>query len=259
MYLSVYLSIYGIDETLTEGDLRMYKCICGKEFEKVQSLHGHQSHCKINLGDRYSNYQKSSKMKSDKMLKSKQSIAIQREISKANEWREQRNRCEVCGKIMEVKYGSGRFCSKSCRLSYCATANNDKRKANISKSCIKAVEEGRMVPTNCNPRGNYVERYWKFILSSVYNLKVLPQVRIQKPSISGHNGYYFMDLLVNDKYDLEIDGPYHNEEHDKERDKIISSKGYIVYRVPYINPRRYRDKVLCQVSEFVESIKMTST
>lgn len=29
----------------------MYKCICGREFDKVQALHGHQSHCKISLGD----------------------------------------------------------------------------------------------------------------------------------------------------------------------------------------------------------------
>lgn len=237
----------------------MYKCVCGKEFEKVQALHGHQSHCKTNLGDRYGAYQEMSKLRSIKRVKIWQDMSEQRRIAEANEWRAQENRCEVCNKIMGVKYGSGRFCSNSCRLSYCATVNNDQRKANISKSCIKAVEEGRLIPFNCNPRGNYIERYWKFILTSKYKLSVVPQVKVLKSDLPCHNGYYFMDLLVNDKYDLEIDGPFHDDkEYDAKRDKVISSKGYIVYRVPYINPKRHRDEVLRQISDFVEFINKSN-
>lgn len=31
----------------------VFKCECGREFEKSRSLYGHQSHCRVHLGDRF--------------------------------------------------------------------------------------------------------------------------------------------------------------------------------------------------------------
>lgn len=38
---------------ISEFNNNLFRCKCGKEFPKSQSLYAHQSHCKIHLGDRY--------------------------------------------------------------------------------------------------------------------------------------------------------------------------------------------------------------
>jgi len=36
--------------------------------------------------------------------------------SEINSWESEAHYCETCGKLMSIKYGSGRFCSKSCSI-----------------------------------------------------------------------------------------------------------------------------------------------
>ena len=45
-------------------------------------------------------------------------------------------------------------------------------------------------------------------------------------------GVYEADYLFNDHLVLELDGPKHNEVHDKRRDKYLKRMGYKVMRVP---------------------------
>lgn len=41
----------------------------------------------------------------------------------ADHWKEEKHKCEVCGIVMETKYASGRFCSKSCVNKYISLRN----------------------------------------------------------------------------------------------------------------------------------------
>lgn len=234
----------------------MYKCICGKEFEKVQALHGHQSHCKINLGEERLSQKKSlDEYKIQKMVEGTKKRCASIKQSKIELWISEKHTCEKCGKVMTEKYASGRFCSKSCSKSFSALSNNDQRKSNLSKSLVKAIEEGRHRPTFTSSHGNYIERYWSFILSNTYNLNVEKQHRVSKEIFDNNNHFYYLDILVEGFIDLEIDGPYHDVKRDAIRDAYLMKNGYIVYRVDYINPRKEKDKVLKQIEDFVNWIK----
>ena len=87
---------------------------------------------------------------------------------------------------------------------------------------------------------SYAEKFWRQVLDS-NNISYKQEFRIARSEFGlKHGGCYFLDFLIDDKIDLEIDGKQHYEllrqEHDKERDEIIKSKGYIVYRIKFINP-----------------------
>lgn len=71
----------------------MYKCECGKEFERINQMTGHQSNCPIH--QKLLEEQRNARRLPNGMFK-----------------------CENCGKEHDGSYGSGRFCCKKCRLSY---------------------------------------------------------------------------------------------------------------------------------------------
>lgn len=232
----------------------MYQCKCGKQFEKVQSLHGHQSMCRIHLGEeRWAKRQKICQDTMRSIVRTQVEDRIFKEQEELNKWISEEHRCEMCNKIMTEKYASGRFCSVSCSKAYSALSNNKQRSENLSKAIIRSIEEGTHNNwSRSKNRGNYIERYWNFVLSHVYKLKTEIQYKVKCSSIETNNHYYYLDILVNSNIDLEIDGPFHDEERDKRRDEYLTSKGYIVYRVPYINPRRHREQVLEQIKTFVD-------
>lgn len=102
----------------------IYNCICGKEFDNPQKFNGHKSHCKINLlskgytekdiaNRKYISIQKLQEANKHRNYDKKISLnAIkQKEL---NQWISEKHTCEKCGKVMTEKFGSGRFCSRSC-------------------------------------------------------------------------------------------------------------------------------------------------
>ena len=93
-----------------------YICECGKKFYKPQSFNGHKSNCVVHL-------EKTGKLEARKQSRSigakKAAIVTSKyALEKRNEalaaWIAEQHTCERCGKVMTEKYGSGRFCSKSC-------------------------------------------------------------------------------------------------------------------------------------------------
>lgn len=65
---------------------------------------------------------------------------------------------------------------------------------------------------------------------------------------------YEIDFLIDGKYDIEIDGGTHTKfkdvaEKDIRRDAYLTSLGYIVYRIPWINPisMEKKDQVYRQI------------
>ena len=66
------------------------------------------------------------------------------------------------------------------------------------------------------------------------NIKYEKQVKVV---YSEKKKYYFLDFVINNNIDLEIDGGQHNLSYnkikDKERDEFVKSLGYVVYRIPW--------------------------
>ena len=99
----------------------IYKCICGQEFDNPQKFNHHKLECKIHIeskGFDYNLYVNSIRQKQSTAAKAnaeKRKIELQfKKQKKLDSWISAQHTCEKCGKIMTEKYGSGRFCSKSC-------------------------------------------------------------------------------------------------------------------------------------------------
>ena len=95
---------------------KTYKCECGKEFTNHQSFNGHKSSCIIHLKatGKYEIRMKSMAKQRAKVIQTYAKKSEELRRKKEEEWRKADHRCERCGKVMEVKYGSGRFCSRFC-------------------------------------------------------------------------------------------------------------------------------------------------
>ena len=99
----------------------IYKCICGQEFDNPQKFNHHKLECKIHIESKvfdYNLYVNSIRQKQSTAAKAnaeKRKIELQfKKQKKLDSWISAQHTCEKCGKIMTEKYGSGRFCSKSC-------------------------------------------------------------------------------------------------------------------------------------------------
>ena len=109
-----------------KGNKHTYVCVCGKTFTSAQSFNGHKSHCKTSLGsNRYIDYSKQWSEHTAVMRQSKAQKCEERKRKQLLEWIAEEHTCENCGKIMLEKYGSGRFCSRTC-------ANSRKHSSDIA-------------------------------------------------------------------------------------------------------------------------------
>lgn len=125
--------------------MKMYKCVCGREFMNAQQFNGHKSHCKTYQLDKYGNLDVYNKVKS--AFSSGASASRKRQSEKAKEkrktlaqkWIDEKHRCEKCGRVMTVFYGSGRFCSRSCANT---RQHSEETKAKIGKGSYRAHKRG---------------------------------------------------------------------------------------------------------------------
>lgn len=95
---------------------KIYTCICGKHYTTQNGLHTHQTrHCKILLTkEKYEKeylHCRSMSLQAAQIAKEKKK---QRKLLEIQNWVSEQHICEKCGKVMTEKFGSGRFCSKSC-------------------------------------------------------------------------------------------------------------------------------------------------
>ena len=99
-----------------------YRCICGKVFDNPQKFNGHKSNCKEHIlnkyGDQSSQYFEYQLSRCKQGGKTTSHILINRKQEKIDQWISEQHTCEKCGKVMTEKYGSGRFCSRSCANSH---------------------------------------------------------------------------------------------------------------------------------------------
>lgn len=93
-----------------------YICDCGKIYDNPQSFNGHKSHCKVHLMNTgrlhiRENVDNTNGVKTRSTFKHKADIRKQTEL---DVWISEKHICEYCGNLMDLKWGSGRFCSRSC-------------------------------------------------------------------------------------------------------------------------------------------------
>lgn len=123
---------------------KFYKCECGKEFTKPNSFNGHKSHCKIHLQHtgNWDKIQTQNILRYTKVSETlKQYNKINKDI-KISQWLSENHTCEKCGKVMTEKFGSGRFCSRTCANSR-NMSNETKNK--IKKSFSKLIRPKKLV------------------------------------------------------------------------------------------------------------------
>ena len=99
----------------------MFRCECGKEFEKPNSFNAHKSNCKIHFRAKYGSDDVWNERQAKRAINSKKTL--QENIAKKKQqelfiWIEEKHTCKTCGKVMTEKYGRGVFCSQSCANSH---------------------------------------------------------------------------------------------------------------------------------------------
>ena len=117
----------------------------------------------------------------------------------------------------------------------------------------KLIKEGRHKGWQSRNIESYAESFWKNVLDN-NNIEYKREYMIKKKDLGIDSQYsYFLDFLLPNKIDLEIDGKQHNfrKEHDKLRDTILEQNGYIVYRINWINPKR-KEEVNKQIDNFLK-------
>lgn len=125
---------------------KIYTCICGKTFDKPNSFNGHKCHCKEHLINTYGEEKYLKRIELDEFAriqapKKSHEYSIYKKEQKLNHWISEQHTCEKCGKIMTEKYGSGRFCSKTCAHSRVHTPES---KQKISNSLNYRMQQGEI-------------------------------------------------------------------------------------------------------------------
>lgn len=117
----------------------MYICECGKEFDKPACFNGHKSHCLIHLKalgkldnylERIKVYKATAKTNGKKYAENQNNLKKDKLLI----WISEKHTCEKCGKVMTEKFGSGRFCSRSC-------ANSRERDIETKNKISKSIQK----------------------------------------------------------------------------------------------------------------------
>lgn len=148
--------------------------------------------------------------------------------------------CCICGKQLEYEKRCRQTCSPDCTNQL------------IRNKVLQRIADGTHNGWISRNVQSYAEQFWE---------KVLIQNNIQYKKefkVVTANTYYFLDFLIDDKIDLEIDGKQHQEEsrrqHDIVRDINLQKIGYTVYRIPYVNPKN-EQSINEQINDFLQFYK----
>lgn len=113
-----------------------YICVCGKTFNNPQSFNGHKCHCKEHYIQKYGSENKYYEILNNQITYirkgsvSRSDRNKQKKQQELKQWISEKHACEKCGKIMNEKFRSGRFCCISCANSH---KHSEETKQKISK------------------------------------------------------------------------------------------------------------------------------
>ena len=133
-------------------------------------------------------------------------------------------KCIICGK----EYWA--YTSTSCHCSSKCSCQDPLVKQKLKDAQNKLIDKGTHVGWQSRNIRSYPENFWKQVLDK-NDINYQQEFYIKQYR-------YFLDFLItknNSLIDLEIDGKQHLRNKDKDiiRDNILSSMGYIVYRIPW--------------------------
>lgn len=212
----------------------MYKCICGKEYEKIRSLRSHEQGCKLVLGDRYDEWLAAKKEQGKRTAKIMQmskaekdnyyNIQHKQKVDELNKWISEKHQCKICGKEMTQKYGSGLFCSSICHsknatrniknfVGKALTEEKEQERRNKLSKIAKQNKLGGYHPGSGRGKQGWYKGYW---CDSSYELAfVIYNVEHNIPFIRNKDKFeytyenkkhkYIPDFKLNDLY-IEIKG-----------------------------------------------------
>lgn len=168
-----------------------------------------------------------------------------------NKYKEKK--CVVCGIFFKPTLTKGgkislsKTCSKECHQKL--------KIANAKMNIQKIIKDGRHQGWKSRNIISYPEKFW---------IKVLDNNSIEYVKEHYVENKYFLDFFIEKdgiKIDLEIDGKQHlyddRKNHDIERDKYLTEKGYIVYRIPWneINTKQGKEKMKQKIDNFLYFLK----
>ena len=121
----------------------------------------------------------------------------------------------------------------------------------------KLIDEGKHKGWQSRKVRSYAELFWEKILDE-HEIKYDPEHTLKKKRLGVKKASnYFLDFFIDGFIDLEIDGKQHTyedrKEHDKLRDKLLKQHGFVVYRIPWVNPnsQENKQKVKTQIDDFL--------
>ena len=146
--------------------------------------------------------------------------------------------CPICGKEFEQNTGHKK---QTCGNKQCVNAL-------LSKKQKEAYNEGRNFGWMRRNNLSYAEKFWKTVLDN-------NGIQYEHDyAVKCENTHYLLDFKIGNNIDLEIDGKQHKykdrAEHDIERDKRLNEQGFLVYRIPFVNPKNSSD-VKKQIDDFL--------
>ena len=146
------------------------------------------------------------------------------------------NYCCICNNKLSFKQRFRKTCNKECL-----------RKLH-SLNVKERIEAGLHNGWNSRNIRSYAEKFWENVLLN-------NQINFESEfKITTAGTKYFLDFKIEPFLDLEIDGMQHlhcqHQEHDKIRDANLKALGYVVYRIPYVNPKK-SDVVKKQIQDFL--------
>ena len=166
--------------------------------------------------------------------------------------------CIVCSKEFKLKRGNtgkisrSKTCSKEC--STILKSNNMKM---IMK---KLITDGKHKGWEKRSVISYPEKFFIDVLNN-NNIQFEHNYPVRQDSLGVNNRYnFFLDFFIEEKnIDLEIDGQQHSsrQQHDIDRDLLLTNFGYNVYRIKWknINGENGKNYIKNEINKFLEFYK----
>lgn len=129
----------------------------------------------------------------------------------------------------------------------------------------KLLTEHKHIGWQSRNMRSYAEQFWCKILET-YDIKYQTEYVVHKRDLGvDDSSNYFLDFLIDGYIDLEIDGKQHlyedRAESDRKRDELISNHGFLIYRIPWVNPTNDYNKAIVkqQIDDFLSWYKTMKT
>ena len=158
--------------------------------------------------------------------------------------------CKLCGKKLLKKNKSG-YC-KDCYSKAVPYSESAKEKQRVAMTGRSRWNIHRNQPS-------YAEKFFEQVLIN-NNIPYKKEYQVKR-----EDDYhcYYLDFLLPNSIDLEIDGSQHSYRADQDfiRDEYLKSKGYTIYRIKWnsINSDKGSEEIRLKISKFLDFYNSLAT